>query len=99
MILKEFSQYLQDNLEESAVILLNKWIKTKIETPALSNVDKIIQKEIYIAKNKYYDFLLIGKSDSGRILIKSLYNFSLSFEQQKVARWIHNKNATDFKNC
>lgn len=99
MILKEFSQYLQDNLETSAVVLLNKWIKTKVETPALSNVDKIIQAEIYIAKNKYNDSLLIGKSESGRRLIQALYNFSLSFEQQKIARWIHNKNATDFKNC
>lgn len=99
MILKEFSQYLQENKEISAVVLLNNWIKTKIETPAVSNVDKIIQKEIYVAKNKYNDCLLIGKSDSGRRLIQTLYNFSLSFEQQKLARWIHNKNANDFKNC
>ena len=98
MILKEFSQYLQENIEESAVVLLNKWLKTKIETPAQTNVDKIIQTEIYIAKNKYNDTLLIAKSESGRKLINTLYNFSLSFEQQKIARWIHNKKPNDFNN-
>ncbi len=98
MILKEFSQYLQDNLDKSAVTLLNAWLKEKIETPAQTNVDKIIQAEIYIAKNKYNDSLLIAKGESGRKLIQTLYNFSLSFEQQKIARWIHNKNATDFNN-
>ena len=118
MILKEFSQYLQDHSikipceqqnkeetlnskekEETAIFLLNKWLKEKIETPAASNVDKIIQAEIYIAKNKYNDTLLIAKSESGRKLISTLYNFALSFEQQKLARWIHYKNATDFNNC
>ncbi len=99
MILKEFSQFLQNNIETSAIVLLNKWLKEKLEKPAVSNIDKIIQTEIYIAKNKYNDSLLIAKSESGRKLIKALYNFSLSFEQQKLARWIHNKKANDFKNC
>ena len=98
MILKEFSQYLQDHLEKSSVLLLNDWIKEKIENPALTNIDKIIQTEIYIAKNKYKDTLLIAKSESGRKLISTLYNFALSFEQQKIARWVHNKKANDFNN-
>lgn len=111
MILKEFSEFLQEYYEknqntgegESAdktpVFLLFFWLKKKIETPAQSNVDKIIQKEIYIAKNKPEDFLLIGKSPSGRKLINSLYTFALSFEQQQYARWIHERKPQDFKNC
>lgn len=98
MILKEFSQYLQENLETSAVVLLNTWLKEKIENPALSNIDKIIQAELSIAKNKLNDTLIVAKSESGRKLTTSLYNFSLSFEQQKLARWLHKKNASDFKN-
>lgn len=98
MILTEFSKYLQENENKSAIILLNGWLKTKIENPAQSNVDKIIQTEIYIAKNKYNDTLLIGKSESGRKLLNALYNFSLSFEQQKLSRWIHNKKPIDFNN-
>ncbi len=98
MILKEFSEYLQQNIDKSSVLLLNEWLKEKIETPARTNIDRVIQTEIYIAKNKLQDILLIGKSDSGRKLIKVLYNFALSFEQQKLARFLHDKKANDFNN-
>ena len=100
MILKEFSQYLQEQDEEtSSVIHLKNWVTGKIKTPAMSNVDRIIQKEMALAENNYKNYLIIGKSPSGRKLVESLYNFALSFEQQKMARWIHNKNPKDFKNC
>ena len=98
MILKEFSEYLQQNIDKSSVLLLNEWLKEKIENPARTNIDRVIQTEIYIAKNKLQDILLIGKSDSGRKLIKVLYNFALSFEQQKLARFLHDKKANDFNN-
>lgn len=109
MILQEFSNFLQAYYEEKGglekegsktpIFLLFFWVKNKIETPARTNTDKIIQKEIYIAKNKAQDFLLIGKSPSGRKLIDSLYNFALSFEQHQYARWIHERKPQDFKNC
>lgn len=99
MILQEFSDFLKNNEEKPSVTLLYVWLKIKIETPAKSNVDRIIQKEIYIAKNKAGASLFIGKSPSGRKLMESLYNFALSFEQQKMARWIHKQKANDFKNC
>ena len=99
MILQEFSDFLKENKDKPSVSLLFVWLKIKIEAPAKSNVDKIIQKEIYIAKNKIGNILFIGKSPSGRNLIQSLYNFALSFEQQKMARWIHNQKANNFKNC
>lgn len=99
MILQEFSDFLKDNKEKPSVSLLYAWLKIKIESPAKTNVDRIIQKEIYIAKNKLGTTLFIGKSPSGRNLIESLYNFALSFEQQKMARWLHETKANDFKNC
>ena len=98
MILKEFSEFLKQNKKKSSVSLLYFWLKTKIESPAKNNIDKILQKEIYIAKNKTGNFLFIGKSPSGRSLMQSLYNFALSFEQQKMARWVHNQKANNFKN-
>ena len=98
MILKEFSDFLKNNEQKPSVSLLYAWLKMKIESPAKSNVDRILQKEIYIAKNKAGNFLFIGKSQSGRNLMESLYNFALSFEQQKMARWLHDKKANDFKN-
>lgn len=98
MILKEFSEFLQKNEEKPSVSLLYVWLKMKIESPAKSNVDRILQKEIYIAKNNVGNFLFIGKSPTGRNLIQSLYNFALSFEQQKMSRWVHNQKANYFKN-
>lgn len=98
MILKEFSEFLQKNEEKPSVSLLYVWLKMKIESPAKSNVDRILQKEIYIAKNNVGNFLFIGKSPTGRNLIHSLYNFALSFEQQKMSRWVHNQKANNFKN-
>lgn len=99
MILKDFSEFLQNNEDKPSVTLLYIWLKMKLEAPAKSNVDRILQKEIYIAKNKAGNSLFIGKSPSGRRLMESLYNFALSFEQQKMARWIHKQKANDFKNC
>lgn len=99
MILKEFSDFLKENEEKPSVTLLYVWLKIKIETPSKSNIDKIVQKEIYIAKNKKGNSLFIGKSPSGRKLIETLYNFALSLEQQKMARWVHNQKANDFKDC
>ncbi len=99
MILQDFSDFLKQNEEKPSVSLLYIWLKLKIESPAKTNVDRILQKEIYIAKNKAGNFLFIGKSSSGRKLLESLYNFALSFEQQKMARWIHQQKANDFKNC
>ena len=109
MILTEFSGFLQEYYEKNGamseknaktpVFLLFFWVKNKLETPASSNIDKILQKEIYLAKNKADDFFLIGKSPSGRKLIDALYNFALSFEQQQYARWIHERKPEDFKNC
>lgn len=99
MILQEFSDFLKENKDKSSISLLYAWLKIKIEQPAKSNIDKILQKEIYIAKNKIGGVLFIGKSPSGRNLIQSLYNFALSFEQQKMARWIHEQKANNFNNC
>ena len=99
MILKEFSDFLKENEEKLSCSLLFVWLKKKIESPAKTNVDKILQKEIYIAKNKAGHTLFIGKSPSGRRLMESLYNFALRFEQQKMSRWIHEQKANNFKNC
>lgn len=100
MILKEFSQYLQNNISETGdrnyLACLFDWIKMKKQSPILSNVDKIIHAEIYIAKNKFSDYLLIGKSPTGRKLVDVLYRFTTSFEQQEMARFLHDKKPKDF---
>jgi hypothetical protein len=44
-------------------------------------------------------YVFTGTSASGRRLLKSLYEYCLSYEQQKWARWVHSVKASDFKSC
>lgn len=97
MILKEFSKYLLKNQDKSSVKLLYKWLKEKLKAIPVTNVDKIIKEEFYSAENELGDFLIIAKRESGRKLMNALYNFALSFENQKIARDVHNSKPDDFK--
>ena len=97
MILKEFSKYLQENKDKNSVILLNEWLLNRLINPSLNKVDNIIKAELYLAKNNNDKTLIIAKSDTGRTLLNALYNFSLSFEQYKLAKFLHDKKSSDFK--
>ena len=102
MILKEFSKYLQQYNEEitqsktSATKLLCEWIKIVINKNPKNNAEKIVHKEIMFAENKSGYFIILGKSDSGRILVNALYNFALSYENFLMSRWLENKKPHDF---
>lgn len=97
MILKEFSKYLQENNDKNSVNLLNEWIIERLQRPSLDKVDNILKAELYFAKNNNNKTLIIAKSETGRTLLNALYNFSLSFEQYKLAKFLHDKKSSDFK--
>jgi len=102
MILSEFSKFLQSKDQEiiennSCTKLLGVWIKSVLEKHPKTNVEKIIHKEITLAKNKAGDYLLVARSESGRILTNSLYNFAMSYEQHMLRKWLESKKANDFK--
>ena len=97
MILKEFSQYLKENKDKNSVKLLNEWIIKRLTNPSLNKVDNILKTELYFAKNNKNKTLIIAKSETGRNLLKALYNFSLSFEQYKLAKFLHDKKSNDFR--
>ena len=105
MIIKDFSDFLKEdkNKDKKAIELLAVWIKQKIENPPKNLVDKVLQKEIYLAKNKNTvktnEFFLIGKSNSGRILLNALFNFALSFEQVNYSRKLHHLKSSNIKKC
>ncbi|MBX9670225.1 MAG: hypothetical protein K2X93_21675 [Candidatus Obscuribacterales bacterium] len=42
-------------------------------------------------------YVFRGSSRSGERLLKSLREYGLSYEQQKLARWVHNLKASDFR--
>lgn len=102
MILSEFSKYLQANNEKiitekmSATKLLCEWIKLVINKNPKNNTDKIIHKEIFLAMNQSGDFLIVGKSPSGRVLVNALYNFALSYEHYIMQKWLIDKKPEDF---
>lgn len=98
MIIQAFADYLQSfNEEIPSVVLLSKWVQNILEKEPSNNIERVIHHEINYSKNKIGMFMLTGKGKSGQILIESLYNFALSYEAQKFSRWVHDKNASDFK--
>ena len=104
MILNEFSKYLQKHNDDlingktSATKLLCEWIKLVINKPPKTNAEKIVHKEIMLAQNKSGDFLIVGKSDSGRILVNALNNFALSYENYIMSKWLSDKKPHHFIN-
>lgn len=103
MILKEFSTYLQQNNEQiisnqtTTTKLLCEWIKFVINKNPKNNVDKIVHKEIMLATNKNGNFFIVGKSESGRVLVNALYNFALSYEHYLMSKWLIDKKPDDFQ--
>lgn len=103
MILSEFSKYLQSRNDDitsnrsSGTKILCDWIKLVINKNPKNNVDKIVHKEIMLAENKSGDFFIVGKSESGRVLVNALYNYALSYEHYIISKWLEDKKANDFE--
>jgi hypothetical protein len=98
MIIKAFSDYIKIfNTEIPAVIILSTWLREKLSKTPENNVERIIHNEIGSITNSKGVFLLIGKTQSGKILLESLYEFALSYEHHKFNKWIHEIKASDFK--
>lgn len=103
MILNAFSIFLKANKHEilngntTAIKLLCKWIRMVIAKNPKNNIDKIVQTEITLAENKYGDFLIVGNSESGRVLVNALYNYAMSYEHYIMQKWLDDKNPDDFK--
>ncbi len=102
MILREFSKYLQERNKDitenktTTTKLLCEWIKLVINKNPKNHVDKIVHKEIMLAENKAGDFFIVGKSESGRVLVNALYNFALSYEHYVMSKWLIDKRPEDF---
>lgn len=102
MILNEFSKYIQSKNEDitsgktTGTKILCDWIKIVINKNPKNHVDKIVHKEIMLAENKSGDFLIVGKSESGRTLVNTLYNYALSYEHYIMSKWLENQKPNDF---
>lgn len=112
VIIEAFAKYLQSSEpEQPAVKVLVRWLWERLTMPAQNNVDRVIKHEIsiersdpsmnlnksdYSTQDSRYTFVAL--SESGERLLKSLYEFAMSYEQQKWSRWIHCVKASDFNN-
>ncbi len=95
MILSEYAKFLQQHNEEllmrktTPLKLLHVWLKSVINKNPKTNVDKIVHKEILFCENSNGDYLIVGKSDSGRVLVNALLEFAKSYENYNHAKWVH----------
>lgn len=111
MILEAFAKYLHDaeaSLPASSV--LARWLWERLTLPPECSVDKVLRAEIQVeiaqARRKRVgrppdapdtpNFVFSASSESGKRLLKSLYEYAMSYEQQKWARWVHRVKASDF---
>ena len=105
MILSEYAKFLQLNNEKlithqtTPIELLHSWLIGVINKNPKNNYEKIVHKEIMYAQNENDDYIIIGKSPSGRKLLTALINFAKSYENYNEAVWkemaernFHSKN-------
>lgn len=106
MILEAFAEYLHAADQSlPATEVLSRWIKERLDAPVLTNVDRVLHCEISIIKEESAAFessqarklVFRGNSKSGRRLLKSLFEYCQSYEQQKWARYVHNLKASHFR--
>ncbi len=94
MIIAEYAKFLQTHNDElltrktTPLKLLHIWLKNVINKNPKTNIDKIIHKEIMFCENKNGDYLIVGKSDSGRVLVSALIRFAQSYENYNQAKWL-----------
>ena len=94
MILAEYAKYLREHNEEllqnklTPIELLGPWLRAIINKNPKNNVDKIIHKELMYAENENGDYIIVGKSDSGRKLATALINFAQSYKNYNHAKWM-----------
>lgn len=89
MIVEQFAQFLKNkknNENSNSFITLNQWLEFKLTSPCVSNVDKILHREIYLANNNLGCTFFIAKSESGRVLLNALYNFCEYYDNYKNAK-------------
>ena len=102
MILSEFAKYIQQFDEDiisnktTATKLLCQWIKLVINKNPKNHADNIVHEEIMLAQNQQGDFIIVGKSESGRVLVNALSNYAISYENFLMSRWLENKKPKDF---
>jgi hypothetical protein len=111
VILEAFAKYLHAaDPELPAPSVLARWLWERLSLPPETNVDRVLRCEISLcprARGGRYAlrletgsdgprYVFQANSESGERLLNSLYQYALSYEQQKWNRWVHRVKASDF---
>lgn len=102
MILEAFARYLQSRPELHASAALRLWLAENLSQTPTCNVGRVLHAEIAMLSQDIgepdSDFYLFfqGNSNSGSRLLVSLYEYSMSYEQQRWSRFVHKLKASDF---
>ncbi len=94
MILAQYAKFLQNHSEDlishktTPIELLGTWLYEIINKNPKTNIEKIIHKELMYAQNSDGEYLIVGKSDSGRKLATALTNFAQSYKNYNHIKWM-----------
>lgn len=103
MIIAEYAKFLQEHndqllkKETTPLKLLHKWLETIIYKNPKNHLEKIVHKEILYAKNDNGDYIIVGKSDSGRVLVSALIKFANSYDNYTHSKWIEMTEKSFYK--
>lgn len=103
MIISEYAKFLQEHNEElltkktTPLKLLHTWLKKVITKNPKNHIDKIVHKEILYCENGNGDYLIVGKSESGRTLVSALIKFAKSYENYTHSKWMEMTEKTFHK--
>jgi hypothetical protein len=110
LILEAFAEYLHNaDPKLAATEVLAEWLWKRLSAPPLTNVDRVLHYGITLCQvrgtgkhesggsgRKVGVYTFRGTCDSGRRLLKSLYEYCQSYDQQRWSRWVHTLKASDF---
>jgi hypothetical protein len=101
MILEAFSITLKSQFRRKgdALNILQEWLALYLRNPLHQSsglVHRVIHTEIEMGQASPM-LLFRGKSPSGDVLLKSLYDYCRSYEDWEYRRWLHTLKASDFE--
>jgi hypothetical protein len=100
VILEALSKHMHEGARngQKPVDVLHAWLEDVLHFPGRYDhqVSRVIHTEIALLRvNGAVGFE--GRSETGRILLDSMYEYCQSYENWQFTRWLHELRATDFQ--
>lgn len=112
LIIEAFAKYLHSaDPATPAPVILGRWLWERLTSPPECNEDRVLRAELAIevadivgnsgsvrgwAASLVPGYYFNPASENGKRMLRSLYEYASSYEQQKWSRWVHCVKASDF---